>query len=89
MEKFKLHVNDGKVRYMVKDGEGFVGSDTPVDRAMWLVENKPVTKDTSLPWPEFCVCAGGEYWLDGEWEAPGIFDDEKKKGRKEKGVLGE
>lgn len=87
MEKFKLHVNDGKVRYMVKDGEAFVGSDTPVERAMWLVENKPVTKDALEDWPEFCVCAGGEYWLDGEWEAPGIFSE--KKGRKSKSVLGE
>lgn len=87
MEKFKLNVNDGKVRYMVKDGESFVGSDTPVERAMWLVENKPVTKDALEDWPEFCVCAGGEYWLDGEWEAPGIFDE--KNGRKGKGVLGE
>lgn len=71
---YKLNYDEnGKARYVIKAGKDWAFATCTMEQAEWMMKNKPITRDTPTDWPEFCVCADGNYWFEGSW------DDEKKK----------
>ena len=65
---FKLKIVDGKVRYLTRSGKDYVLSTTTAERADWMMKNKPIEQKAVPGFPDFCVCAAGEYFYEGEWE---------------------
>lgn len=78
--KYELTVKDGKIRYLAKSGRDLVSCATSPDRAEWLMRNREITQDAVEGHPEYCVCAGGEYWFEGRWIA-------EKKRRRTKDIV--
>lgn len=79
-QNFKLNYDDnGRVRYVIMAGKDLSFATCTKEQAEWMMKNKPITRSTPTDWPDFCVCAGGDYWFDGSWDddanEPSIFDD--------------
>ena len=83
---FKLNYDDnGKVHYIIKAGKDLSMAIATREQAEWMMNNKPITRGTPTDWPDFCVCAGGDYWFDGTWEdepePSSIFEETDSKPR--------
>lgn len=82
-DNFKLNYDEqGKVRYIIKAGKNLSLATATREQAEWMMKNKPVTRSTPTDWPDFCVCAGGDYWFEGEWDEeqePSIFTETESK----------
>lgn len=75
---FRLDISNGKVKYIMKQKGGNVGSDTSVDSANWMLkEGKPRRSDEFPGYPIAVTTQNGEeYFFAGEWEAEqSIFTD--------------
>lgn len=77
---YKLNFDEnGRVRYVIKAGKDWAFASCTREQAEWMMKNKPITRSTPTEWPDFCVCADGNYWFDGTWDEdekePSIFDE--------------
>lgn len=78
-----LKSNNGRVKYIMKNKDGSVGSDTRLDSAEWMLrENKPF-RSTEFPGYPIGVKVecGTKYFFEGVWP------DEPKKKRRTKDVV--
>ena len=87
---YKLNVNGaGKVRYYVKQKSGYVGSDTRLDSALWLLkQGKPYKGDVFEGFQVTVKAADGtEYHFHGEWLDEGEKPKRAPRKRRMKGVV--
>ena len=72
---FKLNVTGGKVRYLNRTNGAVVGSDTPIESAMWLLKRgKPEKSDEFPGFPIAVKVQNSEYFFSGEWLMGGAED---------------
>lgn len=71
MNEYRLDVQNGRVKYVMMQKCGPVGSDTRVDSARWMLENNRPFRSAAIEGYPIGVRTenGDEYFFAGEWEA--------------------
>lgn len=70
MNNYTLNVQDGRVRYIMKQGDATVASYTSQQSAEWMLRQFKPFASTEFPGYEIKVKSekGDEYFFDGEWQ---------------------
>ena len=88
---YSLKAENGRVGYLVQQGNGYVLMHTPEESAKWMLEEGRVENMSPPEQPDYPIRVeinGNEYFFAGTWDEPSIFDERPKpRKRRPKDIL--